>query len=465
MVAPLVLDALWRNRWIYLVIGVFLLPFWLLLGVSRSSPLSIGIPALSLILAALLGPVSVVATMGLRELRHLPTTERDLWRATWIAATVVSAGVLLATKTTAVLLVAASGGTPKISAETMLLSALYDFTWAGVLLPVMLLLGYAGHVVARSGAIAGSPSAGSLVVMLACFGLPILVSGALPTRVGEFTSATTGVLVACLAIAFGALAWTPRRGALAGERARAQRAAVLPESAARTRVVDRLTGVSRVAVPHLLATIALPVGACLALASYGVISGSGLWWFVPQTPSVFDPADTGDRGLTLFVLLPCLVVTMIGLWAPWARLLKVLPLSVRQINAVLLLTPFATWAILWLFGWSAYVFAYGPPRTLRVEFAFGMAAIGALAHAALLRIQGSTASLWIIAFSSGLMPQLVKAGLRDGTVPRVVFAIIGAIALCAAAFVNHRTLTRSTSSSTAYRLPPRPFGMRVPASN
>ena len=249
--------------------------------------------------------------------------------------------------------------------------------------------------------------------MLACFGLPILVSGALPTHVGGFTAATTGMLIAGLAIAFGALAWTPQRGVLAGERGRAQRAVVLPASRdADTALADRLTGISRVVVPHLLATLALPVGACLALASYGVISGSGPWWFVPQTPSVFDPADTGDRGLTYFVLLPCGVVTMAGLWTPWARLLKVLPLSVRQINALLLLTPFATWTILWLLGWSAYALAYGTPQTLRVEFAFGMAAIGALAHAALLRFQGSAATVWILAFIGGLMPQLVKVGLR-----------------------------------------------------
>jgi hypothetical protein len=173
---------------------------------------------------------------------------------------------------------------------------------------------------------------------------------------------------------------------------------------------------------------------------------------------VFDPADSGDRGLTYFVLLPSAVVTMMGLWNPWARLLKVLPLSVRQINALLLFTPFATWTILWLLGWSVYVFTYGIPRTPRIEFAFGMAAIGALAHAVLLRFQSSTGTFWIIAFLGGLLPQLVKVGLRDGTVPQIVFALIGAVALCTAAFVNHHTLTRSTSASRAYRRPLPPFG-------
>jgi hypothetical protein len=457
VVARLVFDAIWRSRWIYVVIGVLLIPFWLLFGLSRGNPLPIGIMAVSLIAASMLGPMFAIQTMGLRELRHWPVTNRDLWRATWVVATFATAGFLLATKTMSMLLVAAFGGSPKVSVEAVMLSAVYDFTWAGVMLLVLAMSEYGGG---RLGTLAGSAAATkSIVVALACFGLPMLMSGALPTDVGEFTSRTLGGLIAGLAIAFGAIAWTPRRGVLAGERSRAQRTVTFPGAATRTRLADHLTGISRVVVPHALATVALPVGACLALAASGVISGAGPWWFVPQTPSVFDPADTGDRGLTYFVLLPCAVATMMGLWAPWARLLRVLPLSVRQVNALLLLTPFATWTILWALGWSAYVLAYGTPRTLRIEFAFGMAGIGALAHAAFLRFQGSAGTLWVMAFSGALMLQLVKIGLRDGTTAQIAFALLGAIALCAAAFVNHRTLTRSTSSSPAYQRPQPPFAI------
>jgi hypothetical protein len=47
---------------------------------------------------------------------------------------------------------------------------------------------------------------------------------------------------------------------------------------------------------------------------------------------------------------------------------------------------------------------------------------------------------------------------------QVVFAVVGAIALCTAAFVNHRTLTHSTSSSPAYQRPQAPFGiLRTPS--
>jgi hypothetical protein len=272
------------------------------------------------------------------------------------------------------------------------------------------------------------------------------------------------MLIACLAIALGTLAWTPRRGLLAGERGRAQ-PSVVPESVVSpARIADRLTGIARVAVPYLLSTLALPVPACLVLASYGVIVGSGPGWFLPQTPTVFDPADTGERGLTYFVVLPCAIVTMAGLWNPWARLLKGLPLSVGQINALLLFTPFAAWAILWLVGCIAYVFTYGMPSTLRVEFAFVMAAIAALAHAALLRFQSGTGTFWIVAIIGGLLPQAMKAGLRDGADAPVAFAIIGAVALCTAAVVNHDTLTRSTSSSRAYGRP-QPFGIATPSQN
>src|SRR5688572_11538456 len=115
MVARLVSDALWRNRWIYVVVSVFLVLCWLMYVASGGKVLEISITAFSLIFAAVLGPMFTILTMGLRELRHLPVTNRDLWRATWVVTTVVSAIVLLATKTISVLLVAAFGGSPKVS--------------------------------------------------------------------------------------------------------------------------------------------------------------------------------------------------------------------------------------------------------------------------------------------------------------------------------------------------------------
>jgi hypothetical protein len=93
-----------------------------------------------------------------------------------------------------------------------------------------------------------------------------------------------------------------------------------------------------------------------------------------------------------------------------------------------------------------------------------MASVAALAHSVLLRVQGSMIAFWIVALSGGLMPLVVMVGLHDGAVAHVAFAIIAVLALCAAALLNHHTLTRSTSSSNAYRLPNMTPGMRVRSS-
>ena len=106
-----------------------------------------------------------------------------------------------------------------------------------------------------------------------------------------------------------------------------------------------------------------------------------------------------------------------------------------------------------------YALAYGTPPTLRVAFVFGMAGIATLAHAALLRCRAAQPAVWIFGAVGGLMPQLARVGLSDSTVAQMVFAVIGVIAICLAAFVNHRTLTRSTSGSRVYRRPQQPFGL------
>jgi hypothetical protein len=458
MAGRLVADTLWRNRWLYAASGVCLVPSWLLFGmISRPNPVPIGSTAISLLFAVLLGPSVVSATMSLREFQHLPITARDQWRAMWVVATVVPAGLLLSTKGFSALLVAASGGSPQLSTEEMLLSAMFDFSWTGVVLPVFAGLGYGGPGVARSGATAPKLTGTvPIVVVVACFGLPIVVDRALPEDLGEFTSRTSGVLVACLAIALGAVVWQPRRGLLAGERAHRRRASLSGVST-RTRQIDRLTGAARVAVPSVVATVAVAAGSCLALAVYGVLSGSGAWWFVPQTKDLFDPQDVGDRGLTFLVLTPLFVVVVQGCWTRWARLLKVLPLSAKQINALFLLTPLATWALLWLLGFWVYSLAYGTPPMSRVDLAFGLAGVAAITQAALLRFQGSIGRIWIVILVSALWPQMMKVGLSGATTDHGVFAVIGVVAFCAAAFINHRTLTRSTSSSPAYRLPAMSF--------
>ena len=282
----------------------FLVRTWLIYVAGGSYAFEISMPALSLIFAAAMGPMVAITTMGLRELRHLPLTDRDLWRTTWILATIVTSGGLLATKAISTLLVAAFGGTPKLSAATILLSAVYDFGWAGAVLLVLPLLGYAGNVGARRGTLAVSLTVAgrwppACLLRTADSGWRRVADRHRRVHTGDEGRADrrpgdrlrrAGVDTAARAC------WPANTRPNRPRRCRQSRPAALD---------DRLTGISRVLVPHVLATLTLPVGACLALAAYGVVSGPGPWWFVPPAPTVFDPEDTGYRGLTYFVLLPC----------------------------------------------------------------------------------------------------------------------------------------------------------------
>ena len=62
----LVLDAMWRSRWMYGASSLMLLPFWYVFGQSGPDAWAIDIRTFSLIFAGVLGPMFVVATTSLR---------------------------------------------------------------------------------------------------------------------------------------------------------------------------------------------------------------------------------------------------------------------------------------------------------------------------------------------------------------------------------------------------------------
>ena len=219
------------------------------------------------------------------------------------------------------------------------------------------------------------------------------------------------------------------------------------------RWLDRLTGLSRIAVPYLLWMLALPTAVAMGLAGYGLLAGRDLLWFVPPDGQLVDPAD-GEVNFVVFLL--SFLVTLVAPWTTWARLLKVVPLSVRSINALLVLTPFLTWMLLMTAGCVAHGLLRGAPLALRVDLVIGLGGIGALAHAGLLRFQGSPGMFWIFPVASVPLRHMLEAGLADSS--RVIFAAAGAVAAIAATGINHATLTQSTSSSAPYRRPQTPFG-------
>lgn len=440
MVTRLLIDALRRGRGHYAVYGLAGL-FWLAPMAAGIDVGGIGMAAISLIAASVLGPMFAVTTTGLREFRHLPVTNRDLWRTTWILATVVPATLLLLTKVAVACLMLLFGGTPKVSSEAIMLSAVYDFAWTGVLLPAFPFLGYASSRLARRGPLGVVVTLlAATALILGCFVAPIAAADALPARVADFTAATGLGLIAALAIAAASLLWTPQRDLMNRLSGRAVPAEAPRRSESRVRLVDRLSGVSRVVVPYLLMAFAVQIVVWPGVAFYG------------------GGADAINGAMSVIAL----VVTISSAWPPWIRLLKVMPLSLRQINALLVATPFAVWTGYWFLGFAGEALAIGYPPRLTLPFAFGMAGLGVLAGSAEFRFQGSTAPRFMLGFAVAAVIGLVDYGLRAEAGSRVTFLIIGSLTLLAGASLNHQTLLHSTSSSVAYRRPPPPFG--TPAS-
>jgi hypothetical protein len=429
--------------------------FWLLFMVSPVDSLGFGMAAASMIGASVAGPMNAVALMGPRELRHLPITTRDLWRATWIVGAVVPSVLLLVTKLTVALLVTIAGGSGKVSAETMWLSAVYDFAWAGILLPAFPLLGYVANRLSRTGAtlavIAG------VLVMAACFALPVAATDLLPARAEDFSFVAVGVLIVGLAIASATFVWTPQRDLVRAAAAKSPASGIRTRGESGDRRIDRLTGLSRVAVPYVLSIFITPFLVAALLGVYGVVGGFGPWWFVPVAPSMIDLSDKGETALTYVLFMPILLVTISSPWAPWIRMLKALPLSLRQLNAIVVLTPVAIWAGLWSIGIACYAIVYGRPTELMLGFTFSLAGIGVFTQASQLRWQGGAAR-WTPMIGVVVLLNLVPMGVGGHAGARAAFVVIGAIALLAGAALNHHTLLHATSASAAYRRPKPPFG-------
>jgi mannose/fructose/N-acetylgalactosamine-specific phosphotransferase system component IIC len=93
-----------------------------------------------------------------------------------------------------------------------------------------------------------------------------------------------------------------------------------------------------------------------------------------------------------------------------------------------------------------------------------LGSISALGHALMFRY-GHAGSIWIWVSMGALMQAATRLSTSRSSQTAEAFVIAaGLAALAVAAFVNHRTLTRSTSTSKAYRRESMPFGLSAPGA-
>ena len=381
-----------------------------------------------------------------REHRVLPVTVRDLWVTDWLSAILITPAVTLLYKCAG----AALAGLSFISIETLLLSTFFDGVYVSALMPV------GEWALAQTNSSSRSnKSAPSLVVSIARlvflaplpllgFLGPMLFVRALPTSITQFSTTDTVVLAVGVIASLAGLAWSPSRGDYRMWKKAAP--AVDPPttnapSPAQPGFGDGLTGISTIAWSHMKTTVMLTLaGIGLALAA------------APFLP----PREFNSRFLLDLLLVFSLIgVSMSNVWEPWALRLRVLPLTVHRINALFVATPLVTWLEIWIILLLAHL-ALGLqiPVELRPLAVLSYAGLCALAHALTHRFGKSHlgrtfASMIGVIVAIGMAVTLTE----HRWVPvQPVFAIVALSSLTIAALINHRTLTRSSSSATVQRI-------------
>jgi hypothetical protein len=464
MILRLVNDAVWRTRVGYLWMLPIILVLWTITALNfGSAGRSV---SLSLVLTYVFGPVAAVSTIGLREIRALPVTNRDLWKTTWVMSVIVIPAFLLFAQTLAVTLVLIFKGSSAVPPETLLLSTVYCGAYAGALLPVIPALGYASNNISsrRTRWLWILAAAGCGLVMAGGFGLPFVFQDSIPLTLGDLTTPWIAALALGFVVAGATWRWTPHRGGVARPPGSPGPAAGSSPSR-RDLFADRFTGISRMALAQAAGVIVVTVVVAVGLLAYWAMfsSGSSLQAFLGSAGLL--PFETSFRSIpdgpgfmiSLFVFI---AIAGPGLWNPLARQLKVLPLSVGAINRLFLVTSFALWAWVWLIAAIIHLAVIGSmPGQLRLDIFAAVWGLSALGNAMSLRLKGAGQSVWLlgaIGAGSNILGRFV--GRRPETWVELTLTLVGIAALALAAFVNHRTLTRSTSTSKTYQRALHPWG-------
>lgn len=439
MVTRLLRHLIWRNRSQCLVWAMFLYLGWT--EVSRLGGDVTLLMASSMVVAFFLGPL-LAWGLDSREIRVLPVTHRDRWVTTWLLLTLVVTSYLFILKSLIITLGVVIKNTVLMSPETLLLSTVYDFVYAGALLPAGTLLNSAENSLLRQ---QGRLALRAWWTLTAAYtvgsvGLPFLSAKALPTHMGEFTIRHVLVLVSGLTVSLVGLRWTPRAFGSFSYHVN-MRGTTPGRPVTRQRFGDRFTGVARIACRHATKTF--------AATSVGLAAAITVGPFVPL------PKDFPRFLSFMFLLCALLIISMVSAWAPWARRLKVLPLSVTQVNALFLITPLLTVVEVWILLLLAHA-ALGLPigEELGPLAVLAYGGVCALVNSLVFKVHGSPRGQGTVFMVTVTAPIFVVTLFE---IPhewiRFLLLPIGLFSLALAAFVNHRTLTRSTSGSLAYQRP------------
>jgi len=468
MIRHLLRDALQRHMPVYLWFGGFLALVWLFMVPGALAPT--GVLAFSLGGAWFLGVFAGVSLFGSREIGLLPIPRRTLWRAQWIASTLVATCWTTAAKLVGVLAGALFTHPPDL--QFIVLSGCLDFLYTGVLLAVAAVTGVAAGRIRDNSSIIrrAAQASGMFVALMGGFAWGFVLRPIVPTSWAEVSGATAMVMGAALVVSLAAFFYSPPAGEPRPGRAR--RDIRRPQDGVRSQRPGRLVGLPRLIADDLksTATMAALIPAIVSAAFFGLYAfnpapgeGTGPLWAMKQM-GVLPLRDDALFAHCYFLL--ALGLSLVNIRrpgvdpvSPLLRQLRVLPLGLRELNALLGGRRLLGWLVVWLFLLVPHVVVFrSAPSTLRLDILVWVAGADALVYAVLLRWMK-----WLPTFAFAMTFGIVSAHVidRSAGVAPIIGIAIGLACLAAAVSLNHDTLTRRQELYRGMALPLfKPYAIR-----
>lgn len=403
--------------------------------------------------AFMIGPQLMSPLLTPRAIWYLPISRRDIWRATWLLATVGATTITTFAKLLAVVMPWSEGS---FSLATLLLSSLYDFAYAG--------LGCVVIIAATRPRPAGGP--GHLVWPFfkgaADFALPLgmaagffggrFIDHLLPVHWSEVTVRAGTVLAAALGLT--AATYFHSAAPLTPANRISRRPRVTPGTPRFE--LGGLSGLPRLLVHEYAWT--LMVGGFLMIGSLLVVvvaakylqSSESLIGLLRSVLLHMDgtPTPVPGTGLQAFILLIGFAVFAASLSARFPdmlRHLRVLPLGAARLNALLLVWPALVWLTAWTGLLALHYLVMGPGVvSYHADALLFLTGISAIVQAVTLRLSVVFRAFTFalpVGFIAGVAPFLPLLLAPTPT----VFAATGGACLAAAAVLNHRSLARKST--------------------
>ena len=455
----LLIDQLRRTTWWITVLLLFMSAFgWYMLAELRGYEGRLFCWSMGAVFA--LGPQQRL-TFFPRALWYLPVSSRDLWRAGWLLGTLGVTTAALLMKAPALLI---ASNREVIGVPGLLLSTVYDFiaTGVGCVLAIAVsrprpAYGWQHRVwPAIQGFAMVSMTGGLLLAGM----LPKWDGVAPPVRWTDLSETGWIVVTGGIALTLATYFHSPRPQIAPP---------VSPETPAPPRVqtVPRersgLTGMPRLLLHEYVWTLLIggalaSAGAAIVLLMAGLIQAPrDLLAVLTSALQALEGNDVrvaanGYGNFNLLIWFAFFAASLAARFPAMVRHLRVLPIGVDGLNALLLLWPGAIWLTVWTAVAILRSLILGEWPPFHTGLLAGLVGTSALVQSLSWHVSGLS-RLFVFGVAAGLAPALHYTRLP----PPAALAVLGVASLAAAALLNRRALFSSATYKVNHAFIPAPM--------